>query len=82
MLVLNGLATIADVVALAEGSEQVSVAPATVEAVRHAHRVAAELSTRCDIYGRTTGVGANRATAVSPWWVSEIARLVCAFAAS
>ena len=66
MLVLNGLATIADVVALAEGSEQVSVAPATVEAVRHAHRVAAELSTRCDIYGRTTGVGANRATAVSP----------------
>ena len=66
MLVLNGFATIADVVALAEGSEQVSVAPATVEAVRHAHRVAAELSTRCDVYGRTTGVGANRATAVSP----------------
>ncbi len=53
-------------VALAERSEQVSVAPATVEAVRHAHRVAAELSTRCDVYGRTTGVGANRATAVSP----------------
>ena len=66
MLVLKGFATIADVVALAEGSEQVSVAPATVEAVRHAHRVAAELSTRSDVYGRTTGVGANRATAVSP----------------
>ena len=29
-------------------------------------RSAAELSTRSDIYGRTTGVGANRATAVSP----------------
>jgi histidine ammonia-lyase len=66
MLVLNGFATIADVVALAEGSEQVSVAPATLEAVRRAHRVAAEVSTRGDIYGRTTGVGANRATAVSP----------------
>jgi histidine ammonia-lyase len=66
MLVLNGSATIADVVALADRSEQVTVAPATVDAVRRAHQVAAELSTRYDIYGRTTGVGANRATAVSP----------------
>ena len=42
------------------------MSPATLEAVRRAHRVAAELSTRYDIYGRTTGVGANRATPVSP----------------
>ena len=66
MLVLNGSATIADVVALADRREQVSVSPATVEAVRRAHQVAADLSTRYDIYGRTTGVGANRATSVSP----------------
>ena len=66
MLVLNGSATIADVVALADRREQVSVSPAAVAAVRRAHQVAAELSTRYDIYGRTTGVGANRATSVSP----------------
>ncbi len=66
MLVLNGSATIADVVALADRREQVSVAPTTVAAVERAHQLAAELSTRFDIYGRTTGVGANRATAVSP----------------
>ncbi|MDT5402887.1 MAG: histidine ammonia-lyase [Mycobacterium sp.] len=66
MLVLNGSATIADVVALADRSEQVSVAPSTLAALRRAHHLAAELSTRNDIYGRTTGVGANRTTAVSP----------------
>jgi histidine ammonia-lyase len=66
MLVLNGSASIADVVALADRREQVSVSPRVVEAVDHAHRVAAELSTRFPIYGRTTGVGANRTTAVSP----------------
>jgi histidine ammonia-lyase len=65
MLVLDGTATIADVVALADRRERVSVSPETVAAVRRAHEVAAELSTRSDIYGRTTGVGANRATAVS-----------------
>ena len=66
MLVLNGSATIADVVALADRSEPVSVAPSTLAAVGRAHQLAAELSTRNDIYGRTTGVGANRTTSVSP----------------
>jgi histidine ammonia-lyase len=66
MLVLNGSATIADVVALADRSEQVSVAPSTLAALRRAHQLAAELSTCNDIYGRTTGVGANRTTSVSP----------------
>ena len=66
MLVLNGSATIADVVALADRREQVSVSPATVAGVRRAHQVAADLSTRYDIYGRTTGVGANRISSVSP----------------
>src|SRR5882757_8130432 len=66
MLVLNGSANIADVVALADRREQVSVSTRVVEAVDHAHRVAADLSTRLAIYGRTTGVGANRTTSVSP----------------
>ena len=66
MLVLNGSATIGDVVALADRREQVSVSPATVAAVTRAHEIAAEVSTRSEIYGRTTGVGANRATSVSP----------------
>jgi histidine ammonia-lyase len=66
MIVFNGSATIADVVALADRREQVSVSEATIAAVAHAHEIAAELSTRCDIYGRTTGVGANRTTSVSP----------------
>ena len=66
MLVLTGSASIADVVALADRREQVSVSARVVEAVDHAHRVAADLSTRFAIYGRTTGVGANRTTSVSP----------------
>ena len=37
--------------------------PQVVEPSARAHRLAAELSTRFAIYGRTTGVGANRATA-------------------
>src|SRR6185295_19725320 len=57
MLVLNGSAGIADVVALADRREQVSVSARVVEAVDHAHQVAAELSSRFPIYGRTTGVG-------------------------
>ncbi len=49
MLVLTGSATIADVVALADRREQVSVSAGVVEAVDHAHRVAADLSTRIAI---------------------------------
>jgi histidine ammonia-lyase len=66
MLVLSGSASIADVVAIADRREQVSVSPEVIKAVQHAHQVAADLSTRFPIYGRTTGVGANRATSVSP----------------
>jgi histidine ammonia-lyase len=66
MLVLSGSASIADVVALADRREQVSVSPEVVDAVERAHRVAADLATRFPIYGRTTGVGANRTSSVSP----------------
>jgi histidine ammonia-lyase len=66
MLVLNGPTRIADVVALADRRDRVSVSPDVLNAVARAHEVAADLSTRFAIYGRTTGVGANRTTAVSP----------------
>src|SRR6201999_454950 len=66
MLVLNGSARIPDVVALADRRERVSVSAQVVEAVDRAHRVAAGLRARTAIYGRTTGVGAERTTSVSP----------------
>ncbi|HYZ67996.1 MAG TPA: aromatic amino acid lyase [Mycobacterium sp.] len=66
MLVLNGTASIADVVALADRRERVSISPDVMKSVAHAHEVAADISTRVAIYGRTTGVGANRTTSVSP----------------
>jgi histidine ammonia-lyase len=66
MLVLNGNASIADVVALADRRDRVSVWPQVLKAVGHAHEVAADLSTRFATYGRTTGVGANRVTSVAP----------------
>ncbi|MEN3317123.1 MAG: histidine ammonia-lyase, partial [Mycobacterium sp.] len=65
MLVLNGPATIADVVTLADGRDRVAVSREVLKAVAHAHEVAADISTRSAIYGRTTGVGANRTTSVS-----------------
>jgi histidine ammonia-lyase len=64
MIELSGNGTIADIVALAEGRDQVAVAPAVVAAVERMHEMAAELSARFPTYGRTTGVGANRVTPV------------------
>jgi histidine ammonia-lyase len=65
MIVLNGNGRIADVVALADRRDQVSVSVEVVGAIRRAHQAAADLSTRFPTYGRTTGVGANRATPVA-----------------
>jgi histidine ammonia-lyase len=64
MIELSGNGTIADIVALAHGRDQVAVAPAVVAAVARMHEQAAELSARFPTYGRTTGVGANRVTPV------------------
>src|SRR6185312_17285309 len=66
MILLTGAGTIADVVALADRRDQVGVAPAVLDAVARAHQQAADLSSRFATYGRTTGVGANRATPVAP----------------
>jgi histidine ammonia-lyase len=66
MIVLNGTGRIADVVALADRRDQVSVSPKVIEAVGRVHDQAADLSTRFATYGRTTGVGANRITPIPP----------------
>ena len=66
MIVLNGTGRIADVVALADRRDQVSASPKVIEAVGRVHDQAADLSTRFATYGRTTGVGANRITPISP----------------
>jgi histidine ammonia-lyase len=65
LIQLDGTGTIGDVVALADQSAKVSVSAEVVAAVRRVHRQAADLSTRFATYGRTTGVGANRLTAIA-----------------
>lgn len=60
----DGEVTIDDVVAVADRAERVAVAAPVLDAVRANHRAAADLSARFSTYGRTTGVGANRATTV------------------
>jgi histidine ammonia-lyase len=64
MIELSGPMTIDDVVALADGRDEVSLPAKVVEAVARLHTQAAELSTRHATYGRTTGVGANRGAEV------------------
>jgi histidine ammonia-lyase len=64
MIVLDGAGRIADVVALADRRDLVSVSSAVMEAVGRVYESAADLSGRFPTYGRTTGVGANRITPV------------------
>lgn len=45
-------------------AEPVSLTPAALERVATAHRGAAEAAERGPVYGRTTGVGANRGVQV------------------
>lgn len=63
MLEITGTATVADIVAVADG-EPVRVPDAAVEAVRRAHAAAHRLSAKTPTYGRTTGVGANKSELV------------------
>ncbi|MDT5104518.1 MAG: histidine ammonia-lyase [Mycobacterium sp.] len=64
MIELDGTGKVGDVVTLADGRDQVSVSAKVVEAIALVHDRAADLSTRFATYGRTTGVGANRVTAI------------------
>src|SRR6478735_5120198 len=64
MIELDGTGRVGDVVTLADGRDQVSVSAKVVEAVARVHDQAADMSIRFATYGRTTGVGANRVTAI------------------
>ena len=52
--------TCAAVGAVARGVAEVSVAPAAEQAARAGWQVAQEVTGQRPVYGRTTGVGANR----------------------
>jgi histidine ammonia-lyase len=52
--------TCAEVAAVAGGTAKVTVAPAAEQAARAAWQVAREVTGQRPVYGRTTGVGANR----------------------
>lgn len=63
MIELAGTASLADVVAVADGAA-VRVPDTVVEAVGRAHAAAHRLSREVPTYGRTTGVGANKSAVV------------------
>lgn len=65
MICLSGQASIADIVGIADGSEDVCVKDGTLDVVRQAHETARDLSGRVPTYGRTTGVGANKSARVA-----------------
>ncbi|WP_375432549.1 aromatic amino acid lyase [uncultured Friedmanniella sp.] len=60
---LAGAASVGDIVAIADG-EPVVVAPQVLRTLRNVHQQAEEVSRSTPVYGRTTGVGANRSTTV------------------
>ncbi|HET8614862.1 MAG TPA: aromatic amino acid lyase [Actinomycetales bacterium] len=61
VLVLDGRSlTCADVVAAAHGRRQVELADGVLERVSAAHERSVELGASRHVYGRTTGVGANK----------------------
>jgi histidine ammonia-lyase len=55
----------ADVYAVAHSRARVTVTPAGLATAASAHRVATEVMAREPVYGRTTGVGANRLISLS-----------------
>jgi histidine ammonia-lyase len=65
MIELDGTGRVGDVVTLAYGRDQVSVSATVAATIARVHDQAADLSTRFPTYGRTTGVGANRLTAIA-----------------
>jgi histidine ammonia-lyase len=65
MIELSGTMAIGDVVALADGRDEVMLPAKVVDAVARLHEAAAGLSTRYATYGRTTGVGANRVATIA-----------------
>jgi histidine ammonia-lyase len=65
VIVLDGTADLLDIVALADRRDTPGLAPWVLEGVTVAARSAAAIAERTSVYGRSTGVGANRSTAVT-----------------
>jgi histidine ammonia-lyase len=66
MIVVDGRSlTCADVAALAHGAAEVTIGPLGRERAAAAATLARTLASRQPVYGRTTGVGANRGLAVA-----------------
>ncbi|MWV48563.1 histidine ammonia-lyase [Rathayibacter sp. VKM Ac-2803] len=65
MIALDGTAGIGDIVALADRRDRPALGPGALDAVADAARAADRVAEHTPVYGRSTGVGANRATAVS-----------------
>lgn len=65
MIVLDGRARIRDIVALADRAAPSRLSDGVLEAVARTSAAAAEIAERVPSYGRSTGVGANRLTAVA-----------------
>lgn len=57
--------SLADIVRAAQGAE-VTLTPEVIPQLEQAYQQAEEISTRQPVYGRSTGVGANRLTPVEP----------------
>jgi histidine ammonia-lyase len=65
-IVIDGTSlTCGQVTAVARGTAQVTVADAALAAARAAWRVAGEVAARQPVYGRNTGVGANRVVGIA-----------------
>ncbi len=66
-VVIDGASlTCAQVTRVGRGQARVEVAPAAVAAARTGWQVAREVAAQRPVYGRTTGVGANRTVQVAP----------------
>jgi histidine ammonia-lyase len=66
VLVDGGRLRCADVVRIARDGAGVELAPGALQRAGRAHQLAVEISAKRAVYGRTTGVGANRHVVVDP----------------
>ncbi|MDR1824044.1 MAG: aromatic amino acid ammonia-lyase [Bifidobacteriaceae bacterium] len=66
MLTLNRPLTVADIDAIANRGEPVALPPAVLAALAERHQLSQAVAASQPVYGQTTGVGANKSTAVDP----------------
>ncbi|NQX13052.1 aromatic amino acid lyase [Microbacteriaceae bacterium VKM Ac-2855] len=65
MIELDGNAGVRDIAALSDRRDTVSLAPGVLLGIADAARAASDIAEHSPVYGRSTGVGANRTTVVS-----------------